>query len=534
MIDVTGDGRTDIIVFEGERIKVYQSKGKKGYKNPIYQSSPKDLPNQRASSESCIVRFADMFGDGKSHLVRIENSKVECWPNLGYGKFGEKITFKNAPYFKDGFDAHRFYFADIDGSGTTDLVYANHDSLDIYYNNSGNSFSKPEILKLPEIYNQITRIEFSDILGNGTNCLLLSYLNQNLSLQHKYYDFYNNTKPHLLKQIDNNMGNITRLHYASSTKFYLEDRKNNFKWVTTLPFPVQVIEKIETIDNITNSKLTNKFKYHHGFYDYVEKEFRGFGLVETFDTEDFKEYKIDKKHYIPPIHTKTWYHTGKAEDLIDSYRKEFYQGDDKALKVIPHTFEKVELEEDKRQAFRALQSQMLRQEVYALDENKHPYTVTESSAHVKLLRSSKEDKYGIFFVNLQETLSYHYERNPNDPRIQHEFVLDIDEYGNTLKSASVTYPRRDKEGNYPEQKKLHVTLENNLFINNKEDFYLLGVPSESESFEIGGLTVDSYLKIDELKKHITSSLENTINFEEQLTGTQARLLSRSCNYYWNK
>ncbi len=553
MIDVTGDGRTDIVVFEGENVRVYPSKGKKGYEKAIYSKAPKDLPNQRASSESTLVRFADMFGDGKSHLVKIENGKVECWPNLGYGKFGEKVVFKNAPYFRDGFNAKRLYFADIDGSGTTDLVYANHNSLDIYYNNSGNSFSKPVTLKLPVEYNHISHIEFADILGNGTNCLLISYLDQNLKLQHLYYDFYNGVKPHLLKQIDNNMGNITRLHYAASTKFYLEDRKENRPWVTNLPFPVQVIEKIETIDNIVGSRLTNKYRYHHGFYDYNEKEFRGFGFVETWDTEDFSTInQAEKEHYVAPVYTKTWYHTGaykKAQDLVESYRKEFYQGDEKALRITPQVFDESIISiEDKRQAYRAIQGQVLRQEVYGLDKDEnpglyqHPYLVTESSACVKLLQSSTNSshkdfrfRYGTFFVNLQETISYHYERNCCDPRIEHNFVLEVDDYGNVLKSASITYPRRNQPNNYLEQQKLHATLEHNFYINNTERFYLLGALYKSQAFEIGRL-LDGYININDLRNHVERSLQNTIRFEEALnyTNPQVRHLSENHNYYWNE
>lgn len=551
MIDVTGDGRTDIVVFEGEKVRIYPSKGKKGYEKAIYSSAPKGLPNQRFNSESTLVRFADMFGDGKSHLVKIENGKVECWPNLGYGKFGEKVVFKNAPYFRNGLNAKRLYFADIDGSGTTDLVYANHNSLDIYYNNSGNSFSKPVNLKLPVDYNQIGRIEFADILGNGTNCLLISYLDQNLKLQHLYYDFYNGVKPHLLKQIDNNMGNLTRLHYAASTQFYLKDRKENRLWVTSLPFPVQVIEKIETLDNIVGSKLTSKYSYHHGFYDYTEKEFRGFGFVETWDTEDFATIE-KKEHYVAPIYTKTWYHTGaykKAGDLVESYRKEFYQGDGKALKITPQVLdEKIISIEDRRQAYRGIQGQVLRQEVYGLDRPdlyQHPYSVTESSAAVKLLRSSRDNtnkdsrfKYGIFFVNLQETISYHYERNCCDPRIQHDFVLEVDEYGNVTKSAGITYPRRNQPNNYSEQQKLHATLEHNFYINNTKEFYLLGALYKSQAFEIGGLrvAVDGYTNINDLRNQVEKSLQNTIRFEENLnyTNPQARILSESHNYFWNK
>ncbi|MGL5029699.1 MAG: toxin TcdB middle/C-terminal domain-containing protein, partial [Wolbachia pipientis] len=322
----------------------------------------------------------------------------------------------------------------------------------------------------------------------------------------------------------------------------------------SLPFPVQVIEKIETIDNIVGSKLNNKYRYHHGFYDYTEKEFRGFGFVETWDTEDFSSSdQTERKHYVAPIYTKTWYHTGaykKAGDLVESYRKEFYQGDAEALKITPQVFdENIITIEDKRQAYRAIQGQMLRQEVYGLDKDEnptlylHPYSVTESSAAVKLLRSSSRNthkifKYGTFFVNLQETISYHYERNCCDPRIQHDFVLETDEYGNVIKSASIAFSRRIEPNNYSEQQKLHATLENNFYVNNTEGFYLLGTLYKSQAFEIGGLrvAVNSYININDLRTHVTQSLQNTIKFEENLnyTSPQARLLSENHNYYWNE
>lgn len=191
--------------------------------------------------------------------------------------------------------------------------------------------------------------------------------------------------------------------------------------------------------------------------------------------------------------------------------------------------------------------QMLRQEVYGLDENpdlyQHPYSVTESSACVKLLQSGtnsshKVFKYGIFFVNLQETINYHYERNCCDPRIQHDFVLEVDECGNVIKSASITYPRRIEPNNYSEQQKLHATLERNFYVNNTKEFYLLGALYKSQAFEIGGLRVpvSGYTNINDLRTHVTQSLQNTIKFEENLnyTGPQVRLLSESHNYFWNK
>ena len=60
--------------------------------------------------------------------------------------------------------------------------------------------------------------------------------------------------------------------------------------------------------------------YHHGYYDGVEREFRGFGMVEQHDTEELgvlestggfpASTNIDAASYVPPVLTKTWFHTG--------------------------------------------------------------------------------------------------------------------------------------------------------------------------------------------------------------------------------
>ena len=41
----------------------------------------------------------------------------------------------------------------------------------------------------------------------------------------RYVNLMGDAKPHLLSRIVNNLGAETRLHYAPSTKFYLQDRQ---------------------------------------------------------------------------------------------------------------------------------------------------------------------------------------------------------------------------------------------------------------------------------------------------------------------
>ena len=129
-------------------------------------------------------------------------------------------------------------------------------------------------------------------------------------------------KPHLLVSSNDNMGLQRTLTYVPSTKFYVADREAGTPWVTRLPFPVQVVERVETYDEIARTKLVNHFHYHHGFYDGVEREFHGFAMVEQWDTESFEDFggtglytfddlgSLEENLHQPPVYTKQWFHPG--------------------------------------------------------------------------------------------------------------------------------------------------------------------------------------------------------------------------------
>jgi len=117
-----------------------------------------------------------MSGDGLSDLVRIRNGEICYWPNLGYGRFGAKVTMDNPPWFDSTelFDQKRIRLADIDGSGTIDILYLGSNGVQIYFNHSGNSYSNVRMLSgLPHIDNY-SSIQVADLFGNGTACLVWS------------------------------------------------------------------------------------------------------------------------------------------------------------------------------------------------------------------------------------------------------------------------------------------------------------------------------------------------------------------------
>ncbi len=477
-VDLNGDGHADVLITEQDVFTWYPSLAEDGF-GPA-ERERQSLDEERGprlvfADGTQSVYLADMSGDGLSDFLRVGNGEIAYWPNLGYGRFGAKVTMDNAPWFDfpDQFDHQRVRLADIDGSGSNDLIYLGRDGVRLYFNRSGNSWSEPRSLPFPAVDN-LAAITAVDLLGNGTACLVWSSpLPGNARRPLRYVDLMGGQKPHLLLKSVNNLGAETRVHYAPSTQFYLADKLADKPWITKLPFPVHVVERMETFDYLSRNRFVTRYAYHHGYFDGEEREFRGFGMVEQWDTEAFAVLSesgdfptgdnIDAASHVPPVHTKTWFHTGVylgRDHLADffaglldehdagEYYRELGLTDAQARALLlPDTVLPSGLTlAEEREASRALKGAMLRQEVYALDgtdKEPHPYTVSEQNFSVRLEQPRGGNQHGVFFTHPREAITYHYERNPADPRVQHALTLEVDEFGNVLKSAAISYGRRE-------------------------------------------------------------------------------------------
>jgi RHS repeat-associated protein len=534
-VDLNGDGHADILISEHEVFVWYPSQAREGFGQSEFVRKFQDEEKGPAlvfADGTDSIYLADMSGDGLTDIVRIRNGEVCYWSNLGYGRFGAKVTMDGAPWFDypDLFNHRRIRLADIDGSGTTDIIYLGSDEVKYWFNQAGNSWSETQRLTSFPATDNLSSVTVVDLLGNGTACIVWSSpLPGNATGPMRYIDLMSGQKPHLMLSVKNNMGMETRVQYTSSTKFYLEDLAAGNPWITKLPFPVHVVERVESRDWVSDAKLVTLYRYRHGYYDRVEREFRGFGLVEQWDTESFTAFKGsglfpassnvgEEGLHLPPVYTKTWFHTGAyidGEHISNFFAdREYYrepqyrkpkateaqdQAADAAFQatLLPDTILPSGLTtKEEQEACRALKGQILRQEVYTQDNSslsQEPYSVSERNYALKLIQPMLDNRHGVFFSHPSETIDYHYERNPADPRISQQMTLEVDEFGNGLKSVAIAYPRRQltsPDNRYDEQKKLFITYSETQVTNKADetDWYLIGVPIESRTYEITGVT----------------------------------------------
>lgn len=576
-IDLTGDGHVDILITGEEVFTWYQSLAEKGFASSekVRQALDEEKgPKLLFADGTQSIYLADFSGDGLTDLARIRNSEVCYWPNLGYGRFGAKVTMDNSPHFDapDLFDQRRIRLADIDGSGVTDIIYLRSDGVCIYLNKSGNSWSNARQLpSFPKIDN-LSSVVAADLLGNGTACLVWSspLLGQAVKPM-RYIDLMGGQKPHLLIKTVNNLGAETHIHYAPSTKFYLADKEVGTPWITKIPFPIQVVERVEVYDRISRNRFVTRYAYHHGYFDGVEREFRGFGMVEQWDTEAYVTLSqsldfpigdnIKEQSHVPPVWTKTWFHTGAylGRDRISNFYKTEYYGKDPQAWLLDDTILPSDLTvEEEREACRALKGAMLRQEVYALDgteKEKHPYTVAEQNFTIEKLQPPRSNRYAVFFIHPCEALTYHYERNPADPRVQHTLTLEVDGYGNVLKEAAIGYGRRQPDKALPLQVDRNkqtlslITYTENQVTNPidnitlRPDNYRTPLPAETRTYELTNYTGSAnaagkfqhsdFIKPDPLDATRRLPIyDNEIAYETAATiGKQRRIIERVRTLY---
>ncbi|WP_431970062.1 SpvB/TcaC N-terminal domain-containing protein [Nocardia sp. bgisy134] len=560
MVDLTGDGHADVLITDDRVLSWHAALGTAGYDVAQRVTTARDEergPRVVFDDSTQSIQLADMSGDGLSDLVRIRNGEICYWPNLGYGRFGAKVSMDNAPWFDkpDAFDPGRIRLADVDGSGVIDVVYLHADSTRLYLNRSGNRWSNAHDLGVafPRTDSKVA-VSVVDLLGNGTACLVWSSpLPSESGRQLRYLDLMGGRKPHLLVDMRNNLGARTRVSYAPSTRFAVADAEAGRPWATRLPFPVQVVHQVETVDAVGRNRFRTRYAYHHGFFDGVEREFRGFGMVEQFDTEDLAalgdgassadSQNCDERTVVAPVVTKTWFHTGAMLDDRGISRQfaDEYHPDDHPL--ADSTLSGDLTVDEARQAVRALRGKPVRHEVYAHDGSAAqglPYQVTEHNYTVTMLQPAQAEpdaaglRNAVFLVSPRETLTAHHERR-SDPRVSHEVVLAVDEFGNILRSAAIGYGRLRPDpdlaltdSDRAQQRRRHLVYTEHDYTNSVElvDAHRVPLRAEARVFEVLGLSPAARLfEFAELRAGL-DGIEITVPYEVDLDPDAPRVPTR--------
>lgn len=465
--DLVGDGLSSLALIGSNSVRLYGNEREQGFAAPeevLHEPDGDRLPLFSNSRTELVVLNGFLASD-MPELCRIRHDEIRCWPNLGHGRFGKGRKISALPFSYEQFDSSLVRLADLDGSGAVSLIYLKSDAFDIYLNRGGNGLEQTPIsVPWPDgvRYDRFSQVSFADLQGLGCASLILTVTH--MEPQHWRYDFVS-AKPYLLTSSNNNMGCSASVVYRSSAQEWLDEKHRLLTLkrlpVCHLPFSVAVVKKQQQLDEITGNCLTQLFTWCEGFYDCVEREFRGFGLLQQADSESAGKDEGDG--FTEPMRVFTWFHTGQS---MDRSRDDYFNQDAQAEALGATLFSRHHLPDDadeiipahneatRYQISRALVGSVTRIETYADADVDSPgiatpYAVEELRYLVREVREQGAYAAAVLLPLVVEKISYQYDRFVADPLCSHALNLHHNAYGHLTHAITVSYARRLTETDTP-------------------------------------------------------------------------------------
>lgn len=384
-LDVNGDGVGDVLAVEGKEVRYAVHTPGAGF-GPVQRRLHRTpLPSLRDP----WVRTADTNGDGLADLVQISRGGLTIWQNLGLGRFADPQQLAFPEALPPTVPADAIRLVDLTGTGASDVLVVQPRVSWLYVNGCGSHLLPRRVLAGLQGEAQ----EAVDLLGTGVRGLLVQGFG---SASWRFVELWEGRKPDLLRTTNNGMGLATTIEYGSSVVHRRRDGGEGTPWRYPLPYPIQVIDRIESTDQTTGFLRRQIFSYHHGYHDPIEREFRGFAKVTQRDLET----AIGDQGTSPAV-TVRFFHVGHRVLPTDE--------------AFPLP---VELPNDQLPDFagarRALRGVVYREEVYGLDgmtKARRPYQVNQTAHTVLAVAGPRPGDTQSFFVAPTQTDSLYLERS---------------------------------------------------------------------------------------------------------------------------
>ncbi len=287
---------------------------------------PKTVEPLGAMFDDSPLQLADINGDGLLDPVTVAASGttgvVRYRLNLGHGHwtpFVERTVL--------GADASELATAevqDLNGDGLDDVVIVGGDSVKIAINQAG-AFLPFLTLRsgdvtggeLP-IFDKSTTVLFADVNGSGSTDVVWIEASGRVRVLELFP-----VRPNLLTRIENGIGGVQLVEYGTSARELARDQAAGQPWRHKLPYPMNVVTATDRFATLTPTVTQRvRYLYRHGFYDGLEKRYRGFEVVEQLEAgDDTQQSGRSVSEY--DVGATDPYYSGKL------VREQVYGGDDR-------------------------------------------------------------------------------------------------------------------------------------------------------------------------------------------------------------
>jgi RHS repeat-associated protein len=297
--DLDFDKRMDVVKSSESGYAIWFNLGGGKYSREV-RTAGAEYQGQALVFSDQGVRLADINGDRMSDVVKITPTQVIYCANMGHGHFDAAVsipipdeTLTTGPTGQ----VAKAQFQDIDGDGLSDLVIERAGGNQLWYwpNLGTDTFSLKHIITdMPTSFGEHVVTRWADINGNGTTDLI--YADSTAVPRLRTLDIGElvggSAHPNILTEIDNGLGVVTRISYRSSVEYAQQACQEGSPWATGVPFPVSVVSAVEVatgmdLDEVPGEdRYLKSYIYRDGYYDDLEKAFRGFSQTTVIDHGD--------------------------------------------------------------------------------------------------------------------------------------------------------------------------------------------------------------------------------------------------------
>lgn len=286
LADNDNDGRIDAIVSSARGFVVWRNEGDQGWADPTFVPRTAVQHAPEVDFANPLIALADMTGDGTSDLVEIGSGRIQYWPSLGNGSYGEGVIMQNCPRLPD-LHRHpdRVFLVDIDSDGCADLVYFTGTTVLVAQNRNGSSFADASSLEnIPPAIPGTIRV--SNLAGTAAAGFTWNSYRRAADTAYVHLEFGVSAAPYLLSTVDNGSGLLSELWYRSAVEDYRRDRDNGVLWDTNFPFPMLVVARTRETDRVTKQVTDTRYEYHNGHYEPHGRRFEGFRWTDRIEKGD--------------------------------------------------------------------------------------------------------------------------------------------------------------------------------------------------------------------------------------------------------
>ena len=295
LADVDNDGLVDALASHNRAFVWWRNRGRQGWSDPtLVPKTRDDLADVDLADPD--VHLADMTGDGGRDLVRVRSGRVEYWPSLGYGRFGERVVMEHSPRLRRDVSRDGLLLVDVDGDGCADLVHVSAEGISIYQNMNGAGFAEPVTVgSIPAPLPGTVRAV--NLSGHAQAGLIWNTVQHGRSAYVQLALEDSQQPPYLLTQTENGSGLRSEIFYRSAIEDFERDRLAGERWTTNFPFPYLVVGRTLETDSVSGRRTEIEFRYHEAHFETGSRQFQGFRRTERLERGDASRPDVNYFHH---------------------------------------------------------------------------------------------------------------------------------------------------------------------------------------------------------------------------------------------